>query len=390
MAFLRTCQAFVRRARTFFSRGRIEARLRDELQFHAEMEAAAQQRRGLPPEEARRHARLAIGGFDRAREEYRDALGLRWLDDLGRDIRLAARGLRRSPGFALAASVTLALGLGANTVLFNAVYALLWRPLPFPAPEQLAALTQKTDETGGPSQASGYDAAWIHDHVASIQEVGLAARRAPTAVLIDGATVDLESAWVNAAYLRTLGLRPVAGRFFGDSEDHGESTEPVALLAETAWRRYYGGDPLLVGRTITTLEGTKRRPVRIIGILPDRELPYVSGAEIVTAIPWLHRDLRSDRGTAQFRTVLRVKPGVSPAEASSQVTAALAAGAADLPSANAGRLPGWSRCGRRCWPGAARPSGCCTPRPDCCSPSRRRTWPASSWRARWCVSTSAR
>lgn len=332
MAVLARCQSFGRRVWTFLGRGRTEARLHDELQFHAEMEEAAHQRRGLPAEEARRQARLAIGGFDRAREEYRDALGFRGVDDIGRDVRLAARGLRRSPGFALAASVTLALGLGANTVLFNAVYALLWRPLPFPEPDRLVALTQKTDETGGPSQASGYDAAWIRAHVASIQEVGLAARRPPTGVLIGGATADLESAWVNSAYLRALALRPQAGRFFGDVEDQGAFTEPVALLAETAWRRYFGGDPSLVGKTITTLQGAKRRPVRIIGILPDRDtLPHVAGAEIVTAIPWLHPDLRSDRGNAQFRTVLRVKSGVSVALASSQVTAALAAGNADLP-----------------------------------------------------------
>ena len=326
------CLSFVRRAWTFFSRRRIEARLRDELRFHVGMEAHAQQRLGLSPEEASRQARLAVGRFDRAREEYRDALGFRALDDLGRDVRLASRGLWRTPGFALAASVTLALGIGANTLLFNAVYALLWRPLPFPDAAQLAAVAQEADGTSGPAQCSGYDAAWIGDHVASIQDVGLAARRAPTGVLVGNVPLDLESAWVSSAYLRALAVRPVAGRFFGEEEDRGRSAEPVALLAETAWRRYFGGDPSLVGKTITTLQGAKRRQVRIIGILPDRDtLPHVAGAEIVTAIPWLHPDLRSDRGNAQFRTVLRVRSGVSVALASSQVTAALAAGNADLP-----------------------------------------------------------
>ena len=326
------CLSFVRRAWTFFSRRRIEARLRDELRFHVGMEAHAQQRLGLSPEEASRQARLAVGRFDRAREEYRDALGFRALDDLGRDVRLGSRGLWRTPGFALAASVTLALGIGANTLLFNAVYALLWRPLPFPDAAQLAAVAQEADGTSGPAQCSGYDAAWIGDHVASIQDVGLAARRAPTGVLVGNVPLDLESAWVSSAYLRALAVRPVAGRFFGEEEDRGRSAEPVALLAETAWRRYFGGDPSLVGKTITTLQGAKRRQVRIIGILPDRDtLPHVAGAEIVTAIPWLHPDLRSDRGNAQFRTVLRVRSGVSVALASSQVTAALAAGNADLP-----------------------------------------------------------
>ena len=325
-------RSLVSRMRTFVGRRRVEARLRDELELHAELVAADLLRRGASPEEARRQARLAVGGLDQLREDYRDALGFRPIDDLARDLRLAFRGLRRSPAFSAVAVVTLTLGIGVNAMVFNAVYALLWRPLPFPAPERLVAMSRQSSTGLVLLQSSGYDAAWLRDHVPAVEEIGLAANQAPVGVLLESGPVDLESTRVNAGYLRLLGLRPVAGRLFGDEEDRGTSDEAVALLTEAAWRRYFRADPSLVGRTVTSLAGLTRRPIRIVGVLPDcGTLPYAAGAEIFTPIPWQQLDVRNDRGTAQFMTVFRLKAGATLQQASNAVTAAMIAADADLP-----------------------------------------------------------
>ncbi len=330
-------RSVLRRVGTFAGRRRLEARLREELQLHADLIAADQLERGASPEDARRQARIAVGGLDQLCEESRDALGFRWLDDFGRDLRLALRELGRRPGFACVVVLTLTLGIGINAIVFNSVYTLLWRPLPFPAGDRLVAMNRQAATTAVLVPTSGYEAAWVRDHVRAVEEVGLVAGRPPLGVFVDGDLVDLECKRVNAGYLRALRLRPVAGRLFGDNEDRGTAEEAVALLTEAAWRRYFGADPSLVGRTVTSMAGAARRPVRIVGVLADTgTLPYAAGVEILTPIPWLHADVRSDRGTGQFSTVLRLKDGTTLAQASSDLASAIMAADADLPERHRG------------------------------------------------------
>src|SRR5689334_22895186 len=110
-------------ARALFRRREDDAEQTEEMRFHLEMEAAALERAGVAPDEARRRARGAFGGVQRYREEARDARGTRWLDDLAQDVRYTGRSLRRRPGFAVVAGLTLALGIGATTTLFGVVRA---------------------------------------------------------------------------------------------------------------------------------------------------------------------------------------------------------------------------------------------------------------------------
>ena len=129
-------------------RGREERELDDELRFHLEMEEEANVRRGMSRREARRMARLKLGGVERTKEAVRDARGVRPLEDAGRDVRLAFRSFGRSPGFTLTAVLVLALGIGATTAIFSAVRAVVLRPLPFTEPDRLYMLWESNPERG--------------------------------------------------------------------------------------------------------------------------------------------------------------------------------------------------------------------------------------------------
>src|SRR5262245_21450111 len=137
------------RLRASLRRGKIEREMERELRFHLEMETAENIRRGMSEEEARRVALLSFGGVERTKENLRDARGLGWLEDMLQDFRYALRALRRKPGFAAIALLTLALGIGTTTVMFTVINGVLLKPLPVPEPDRLLALQEQTEK---PSQ----------------------------------------------------------------------------------------------------------------------------------------------------------------------------------------------------------------------------------------------
>ena len=145
------------RLRSVFRRDAVERELDDELRFHFEQQVSSYERRGLTHDAAVRQARLDFGTFDRAREEHRDARGVRLLDDLRRDVVFATRQFRRSPGFVVAAILCLALGIGATTTIVSVVNTILLRPLPYADSDRLVRVVEHVAPTrpGDPVRERG-------------------------------------------------------------------------------------------------------------------------------------------------------------------------------------------------------------------------------------------
>jgi len=240
-------------------------------------------------------------------------------------IHIHLRRLLRSRVFLVTAILVLGLGLGVNLILFNTVYALLWRPLNFPEPGRLVTMSGRSAAGERSDITTGQDAWTLQQQTAVIQECGLVSSGSLVTLSNGDESVDMTSAAVNSGYFRALGLRPVAGRFFGEEEDRGENLERRAVLTEAAWRTQFASDPSVVGRVFAVQEGRQRRPMRVVGVVPGAAtLPFAPAAEILLPIPSASAGVRTNFGDAQYRTVVRLQPGLGLAQASARLDAAIA------------------------------------------------------------------
>src|SRR5262245_41889570 len=237
--------------------------LEKELRFHLDQHAADLIAQGLDPEEARRRARLAIGGPEQVKERCRDARGTRWLEDLLQDLRYGARTLMKIPGFTLIAVVTLALGIGANTAIFSVVNALMLRPLPYPDPERLVWVDYASSKNTGGEVLSAHFLNWREQN----QTLEGIAQFDPTTRTLTGAGEPerVEVGQISASFFTTLGVQPLPpGRNFTAAEDK-TGGERVAILSHGLWRRRYNSDQDIVGKTITLNDSI----FTVVGVTPE-------------------------------------------------------------------------------------------------------------------------
>jgi predicted permease len=263
------------RFRALFRRGRVEGELEQELRFDFEQRVEKYVRAGMTREEARRRARLELGGEEQIKEECRDARGIRVLETLAQDVRYGLRMLRRSPGFATVTILTLALGIGANTAIFTLVDAVMLKSLPVAQPEQLYRLGDSDNccqmagtQNGGSFVLYSYP---LYEYLRQqTNDFSDLAAFSPSlnavSVRRSGVRAPAEAGvgeYVSGNYFETLGVRPAAGRLLTAGDDRPASP-PAAVMSYRTWDRNYGRDPSVVGASFT-LDG---QPMTVVGIAP--------------------------------------------------------------------------------------------------------------------------
>jgi predicted permease len=301
---------------SIWNRGR--RRLNDldrELRSHLELEAEEQRESGASPEESHDAARRAFGSTALVAEDVRAAWGADWLDGCLRDVRYATRLLRRHAAFAVVAVLTLALGIGANTAIFTAIDALMFRPLPFPEPDRLVRLYATRNGApigfgaGGPSALDVRDYAQASRSLQSL--VAYDAWRKNVSFATAGDEPDERRVGlVPAAYFETLGIRPVIGRLFADDENQ-VGRQYVAAISAHVWRTHFAGDRGVLGRTIRIND----EPYEIVAVMPDVIPEWMEpgrSGPIEVWTPFAFSDVwaETSRGLRGFSAIGRLKPGV--------------------------------------------------------------------------------
>jgi predicted permease len=240
---------------------RRDADLEAELRLHLEMAAAEARRRGLPPEDAIRRARLEAGGVAQAMEAMRDQRGLPWLEDMAGDGRIAVRMMRRSPIFSIVAVLSLALGIGANTAIFSLINTLVLRPLPVHDPDRLVEVLSQFP---GEPRSNGFN--WkVFEHFRAQNHVfsDLFAMSPALMQVGHAGSAPVTGEYVTENVFPALGIEPAIGRLIG-TEDHQPGAAPVVVISWRLWQERFSLSPSAIGQELV-VNGV---PATIVGVAP--------------------------------------------------------------------------------------------------------------------------
>jgi putative ABC transport system permease protein len=290
-----------------FRRRRLEAQLDAELRDHFERQTADYVRAGLGEGEARRRARIELGGLEQVKEECRDARGTRLLEDLGQDLSYGVRVLRRSPTFTMVAILSLALGIGANTAIYTLVDSLILRALPVRDPLRLVRLE------GG----SWTNPIWeqIRDRQREVLESAAAFSDTHFDLAKGGEAQVVPGFFASGSFFDVIGVPAILGRTFTLEDDRrgGGPDGPVAVISYAFWQRRYGGAADAVGRTLAL----NTVPLTIVGVTPPSFFGPTVGSSFDVAVPigLVDRIQPNDRSWLDARSTWwleilgRLKPG---------------------------------------------------------------------------------
>lgn len=304
--------------RFFMRRQEFEREMDAELRYHIERQTEENVRRGMSLDEARRAARLSVGGVEGVKEECRDARLGRTVESTLQDVRHGARVLRKNPGFALTAIVTLALGIGMNTAIFSVVYGILLRPLPYRNGGELVVLHQQA------LQVHLLDVPFSSHEIFDYRDgnhtlAGVAEHHTMSFLLLSkDAAERVNTAVVSPNFFDVLGVKPLMGRTFIGSDD-SPNADAVLVLSYKYWQTRHGGGLNIVGKVFKM----NNRPHTVIGVLPP--IPqYPSESDVympTSACPFRSSKQFIENRQARMMTAFgRLKPGVPLAKAQADLS----------------------------------------------------------------------
>jgi putative ABC transport system permease protein len=310
------------RCAALFRRRKMDEDLDAELRSHVEFAIEENMKRGMPAQEARTRALRAFGGVTQTKEAYRVQQGLPLLEAVLIDARYGLRQLLKAPAFAATAILTLAVGIGGMTAVFSVVEAVLLRPLPFKDSGQLLSLHEWIREDPHDFNVTAPDVLIFQRESKAFSGEGgyISAGYDVTGA---GAPFHAAAERVTASVFPVLGINPLLGRTFTQEED--ENAGPVTVISYSLWRERFQSDPGVLGKTIDL----DRRPYAIIGVMPrDFEFPLDAGRlsrrDLWVPMSFTPVEKNSEGENYDYGLVARLRPGVSTAQAQSDVDRVIA------------------------------------------------------------------
>src|SRR6266852_945275 len=328
----------IRQILYFFRQRRQAAELAEEMDFHCQM---------LEQESGDRYAaNRRMGASTLAREDARAVWFPLRLDTLWQDLRIGLRMLRRSPGFSILAILCLTLGIGANAAVFSWIEGILFRPYPLVAhQEQLAALTGTARGEAGPDYTSWPDLLDLQKRCTLIDSFIVTKIMGTTLSIGDRAEVTTGSI-VSANYFDAIGVHPILGRGFEPGEDLGRNAHPVTVISYQLWKGRFKGDPQIIGKT----QRLNNVLHTIVGVAPEGFYGTFVGWAMQFWVPASMEEIfegggykLEDRGARWIEAYVRLKPGVTLAQAQQEISAVAKRLDADYLATNRGR-------GIKLWP----------------------------------------
>jgi predicted permease len=308
-----------RRLLFYLRRDRFDRELEEEMRFHQAMRAEENRGRGLSEGESKYAARRQFGNQTLLLEGSRDMWAFRWIEIVFQDLRFGARMMSKNKGFTAVATLTLALGVGANTAIFSVINAVLLRPLPYRDPGRLAMLWSENSRHGlQEGRVSLLNFADWKGRSRSFEDMTCFVGQTFLLGSVDGPPERMRSAKVSANFFPLLGVDPILGRVFSaEEEKRGES---VVVLSYQLWQRQFGGSRNVVGSGLV-MDGRK---LRVIGVMPSSfQYPFSDTQvwELMTAHPyWAARDLASPRSSSIWYALGRIRSEVSWEQAQSEMS----------------------------------------------------------------------
>lgn len=328
------------RLRSLFRASQVDEEMKEELREHLEQQISENMANGMSAEQARRSAIHAMGGIPQIEQQCRDARGKNVLQDFAQDLRYGFRQLLRSPGFSVLAILCLTLGIGANAAVFSWVEGILFRPYPLVAnQERLFAVAATVQGESSPDELSWPDFLDLRRNCTLCEDSFVNSITGSTLNTGDHAEVTTGSI-VSANYFDAIGVRPILGRGFEADEDVGNNSHPVVVISYQVWRNRFKGDPQIIGKTqrLNNVEHT------IIGVTPEGFYGTFVGRAIQFWVPAsMEGNFRrgvyklEDRGARWVESYVRLRAGVTRAQAQQQISAIAARLQNDYPATNRGR-----------------------------------------------------